>query len=77
MAACRHFPQHEFAIRKLMGENADFCDICDELADAEAALDRVDIAAPPHLRQLRRQEWSDLVDRLVREVSEALQDRRS
>jgi hypothetical protein len=76
LAACRRFPQHEFTIRRLMKADPEFRDICDELADAEAALERVDESSPAHLRETRRLEWSELVERLVREVFAGLHEHR-
>lgn len=73
LAALRRFPQFEFAIRKLMDRCEAFCEMCEELADAERALSMVD-QAPPTLREARRAEWQELVDRLVGEVGAALQD---
>ena len=71
MAAMRHFPQAEFAVRRLMGRSEAFCDMCDELAEAECALSKVP-GAPDGLRETRRVEWQELVDRLVAEVGAAL-----
>ena len=48
--------------------------MCEELAEAELALARVDMV-PPTLREARRAEWQELVDRLVAEVGAALQDK--
>lgn len=48
--------------------------MCEELAEAEAALSRVD-GATTVLREARKAEWQDLVDRLVGEVGAALEDR--
>lgn len=48
--------------------------MCEELAEAEAALSKVDKIAPS-LREARRSEWQELVDRLVAEVGAALQDK--
>ncbi|XKI86240.1 hypothetical protein ACIU1A_32145 [Mesorhizobium sp. ORM16] len=50
-----------------MDRNESFRDMCEELADAEFALSRVDLVAP-ELREARRTEWQELVDRLVGEV---------
>jgi len=69
----RRFPQFELAIRRLMDRNETFRDMCEELAEAELALSRVD-AAPPPLREARRAEWQELVDRLVGEVGAAIRN---
>jgi hypothetical protein len=73
-AAFRRFPQSELAIRRLMDRSEAFRDMCEELADAEAALSKVD-GVPSALREARKAEWQDLVDRLVGEVGTALQDK--
>jgi hypothetical protein len=70
-AALRRFPQHELAIHRLMDRAESFRDMCEELADAELALARVD-QAPPAVREERRAEWRAQVDRLVAEVDAAL-----
>lgn len=67
LAANRRFPEAQFAIRRLMHGSEDFCDMCLELAEAEAALANV-AELPADLRAIRRTEWQDLVDRLVAEI---------
>jgi hypothetical protein len=71
--AVRRFPQAEFAIRKLMSRSESFCDMCEELAEAEFALSKVP-GTPPELCEARRSEWQELVDRLVAEVRTALRE---
>jgi len=56
-----------------MDRSESFRDICEELADAELALSKVD-QAPPALREARRAEWQELIDRLVAEVGAAVLD---
>jgi hypothetical protein len=73
-AAVRRFPQFELAIHRLMERCDAFCEMCEELAEAERALSAVDLV-PPALREARRAEWQELVDRLVAEVGAALQDK--
>lgn len=73
-AALRRFPQFELAIRRLMARSEAFCDMCEELAEAELALSRVD-GVSSGLREARRAEWQELVDRLVAEVGTALHDK--
>jgi hypothetical protein len=70
-AALRRFPQHELTIHRLMDRAESFRDMCEELADAEMALARVD-EAPAALREDRRAEWQAVVDRLVAEVETEL-----
>jgi hypothetical protein len=73
-AAVRRFPQFELAIHRLMDRCENFREMCEELAEAEWALSTVDLV-PPALREARRAEWQELVDRLVAEVGAALQDK--
>jgi len=56
-----------------MDRSESFRDICEELADAEYALSKVDEASPA-LRAARRAEWQELIDRLVAEVGAAVLD---
>jgi hypothetical protein len=72
-AAVRRYPQFELTIHRLMNRSESFRDICEELADAEFALSKVDEAAP-ELRAARRAEWQELVARLVEEVGTAVSD---
>jgi hypothetical protein len=70
-AAVRRFPQFELAIHRLMDRSETFRDMCEELAEAELALSRVDQVSPA-VREARRAEWRELVDRLVGEVGAVL-----
>jgi hypothetical protein len=70
-AAMRRFPESEFAIRKMMANSEAFCDMCEELADADFALARV-VEAPPDIREARRAEWEELVEVLSAEVKAAI-----
>ncbi|RUX28855.1 hypothetical protein EOA13_15795 [Mesorhizobium sp. M7A.F.Ca.US.011.01.1.1] len=70
-AAVRRFPQFELAIYRLMDRSESFRDMCEELADAEFALSKVD-EIRLELREPRRVEWEELVDRLVDEVGAVL-----
>jgi hypothetical protein len=56
-----------------MSHSEVFCDICEELAEAELALARVP-EAPVALHEARRTEWQELVDRLVAELGTALRE---
>lgn len=71
--ASRRFPNAEFAIRKLMNRDEAFCDMCDELADAELALANVS-AVPVETRNERAIEWQEVVDRLIVEIGNALRE---
>jgi hypothetical protein len=75
-AAVRRYPQFELTIYRLIGTNESFRDVCDELAEAELALSKVD-DLPPGLRVARRTEWQDTVDRLAAELKDAIEGRGS
>ncbi|WP_192179786.1 hypothetical protein [Mesorhizobium amorphae] len=70
-AAVRRFPQFELTVHRLMDRSETFRDMCEELADAELALSRVE-ELPTALREARRSEWQELVDRLTGEVGAVL-----
>lgn len=57
-----------------MARSEAFCDMCEELAEAELVLSKVD-RVPSGLREARRAEWQELIDRLVGEVEAALLDK--
>jgi hypothetical protein len=71
-AAIRHFPDRAAEIAHLRARSESFHDICDELAAAEEALARVD-REPPELREARKEEWRYLIERLSREIDQALE----
>jgi hypothetical protein len=73
-AALRRFPRFELTIRRLIDADETFCDICEELAEAELALATVD-GLQPGLREARRAEWQELVDRLAGEAKAVIEDR--
>jgi len=75
-AAVRKFPQCEFVIRRLMSRSETFCDMCEELADAEQALANVS-SLEPELVSERQLEWQELVDRLVAEIKAAIDQTQS
>ncbi|PWK66442.1 hypothetical protein [Aminobacter sp. AP02] len=75
-AALRRFPSLELTIRQLIATDQNFRDMCDELAEAEAALSRVD-QLPLHICAIRKAEWGDLVERLAREILAALQEKQT
>lgn len=70
-AAVRRFPQFELTVHRLVDRSETFRDMCEELADAEQALARVE-ELPMALRETRRAEWQELVDRLTGEVGAVL-----
>jgi hypothetical protein len=72
-AAQLHFPRAELAIRRLMHLSEAFRDMCEELADAQAALADA-LSKPGPLSEVRRQEWQELIDRLAAEIAATLQD---
>ena len=72
-AAQLRFPRAEFAIRRLLRLSEAFRDMCEELADADAAL--ADASSKPGtLREARKLEWQELIDRLVAEIAATLRD---
>lgn len=73
LAAVRRFPHAEFTIRRLISHSETFRDICEELAEAETALLKV-VETPPEIREARRREWQEIVDRLVAEVAASLRN---
>jgi hypothetical protein len=75
-AALRRFPELELTIRRMIEADQTFRDMCEELAEAETALSRVD-QLPPPIRAARRAEWQDLVERLAREVDATLQEKQT
>lgn len=72
-AAQLRFPHAELAIRRLMRTSEAFRDMCEELADAEAALADAQ-SKPAPLREARRLEWQELIDRLVAEIAAVLRE---
>jgi hypothetical protein len=72
-AAIRRFPEEAHKIEQMAVGNQDFCYLCVDLLDAEAALSAID-AAPPALREARRLEWQGCIDRLTKEIEQALQN---
>ncbi|BCH24021.1 hypothetical protein MesoLjLb_38060 [Mesorhizobium sp. L-8-3] len=75
-AALRRFPELELTIRRMIVADQNFRDMCEELAEAEAALSRAD-QLPLPIRAARKAEWQDLVERLAREVDAALQEQQA
>jgi hypothetical protein len=72
LAAIRRYPECELAIRRLIETDEPFRDICEELAEAEWALSKVDYS-PDVSREARRAEWQEIVDGLAGEMKLALE----
>lgn len=71
IAVLRRFPACSRTIEELIARDGDFRDMCEELAEAEAALQAAE-ALPPALRADRRAEWTDAITRLEAEIARAL-----
>ncbi|MBL8580611.1 MAG: hypothetical protein JNL61_00100 [Rhizobiaceae bacterium] len=72
-AALRRFPAEHRTIDELMLTSGDFCDMCEELAEAEGAL-RATEGLPPAVRTERTAEWTAVIDRLTAEIGRALNE---
>lgn len=69
----RRFPADQKAIEQLILRDGDFRDMCDELAEAEAAL-RAAEKLPLTIRAERMAEWSASIERLSFEIARALRE---
>lgn len=69
--AIRRCPGHELAIHQLIDTDENFQEICEQLAEAEAMLSRIE-DLPVSLREARRAEWLELIDRLDDELRATL-----
>ena len=67
----RRFPANARTIAEMSARPGPFRDMCEELADAEAALAAAD-GAPPKIRDARRDEWRSAIESLTQEIDEAL-----
>ncbi len=56
-----------------MLRDQDFCDMCEELAEAELALQATE-ALPMRVREARTAEWAASIDRLTAEIARALKE---
>ena len=66
--AIEHFPSHKLAVKRLMKEDSDFRELCEELEAATAA--RATVAASgDRTGELLRSQWTEIVERLVDEIS--------
>lgn len=72
-AALRRFPSEHRLIDELMHSGGDFCDMCEELAEAEAALKAAE-GLPTSIRTERVAEWTAVIGRLVGEIARALKE---
>ena len=70
-AALSRFPGHAQEIETLIGLNESFRDMCDELAEADTTLARID-RVPATAREARILECKDWIERLTKEIGEAL-----
>lgn len=70
----RRFPGREFTVRRMLETDQTFLELCEELAVAEAALTNVG-QFPPAIQPERRAEWHDIVERLLKEIEDALQQK--
>lgn len=71
LSALRRFPELELKIRRMIAADQTFRDMCEELAEAEAALSRVE-QLPLPVREARKAEWQEITERLTREIDAAL-----
>jgi len=71
IAVLRLFPQEHQKIRLLLVRDGDFRDLCDELAEAESALQATE-ALPLPVRAERRAEWTASIDRLTAMIARTL-----
>lgn len=71
LAAVRRFPARQSVIKALADKDEEFRLLCDDLAEAEAALHRW-ASAPSPTREQRCAEYQDLVDSLAKEIAAAL-----
>ncbi|KRE05789.1 hypothetical protein ASE63_05540 [Bosea sp. Root381] len=70
-AVLQRFPTERQTIEQLAARSEDFCDMCEELADAEQAM-RAAQMLPAHIRDERTAEWVTLIDRLAAAIDRAL-----
>ncbi|OOO15814.1 hypothetical protein BTE56_23045 [Agrobacterium pusense] len=70
-AALDRFPTLPRHIENLFAIDEDFRGLCEDLADAEAALDRCKTLSAD-IRDARKLEYEEIVDSLSREIEQAL-----
>ena len=67
----RHFAADGDAVRRLAAGNPSFGDMCEEFAEAEAALKRIE-TLPAGLREERLEECQGWIERLIAEMGDVL-----
>lgn len=70
-AVMQRLPTERRTIEQLAARSEDFCDMCEELAEAERAL-LLAQALPAEIRGERTAEWFAVIDRLIAEIGAAL-----
>jgi hypothetical protein len=70
-AAIRWFPSQKQAIEERAARDESFRSICEDLADAESALQNLENSQSPK-RDQRCSEYRELVDSLAKEIAAAL-----
>lgn len=70
-AVVEHFPHRELAIRRLLQSDEVFREMCEELSDAKLALANYTHPQDAVL-EARRNEWRELIGRLVAELMAVL-----
>jgi hypothetical protein len=70
-AATRRFPLQKQVIEERAARDESFCSLCEDLADAEAALMKWENSASPK-RDQRCAEYRELIDGLAEEIAAAL-----
>lgn len=72
-AVLRRFPGERQKIETLLARDSDFCDLCEELAQAEFALQATETLPPP-IRAERSAEWTASIDRLTEGIARTLRE---
>lgn len=70
-AAQHRFPERARSIERLAVRDEDFRDLCIDLADAQAALQRWELSTEP-TREQRSAEYAEMVHDLLGEIETAL-----
>jgi hypothetical protein len=72
-AVVRRFPDNARIIEEMSARPGAFRDMCEELAEAEKALQATD-AAPLEVRDARKEEWRSAIEALTQEIEQALRE---